>query len=339
MSKRKGKPIIRTRSAPSLSANNSVDLSLHDALDFVYSTKQAEGLRPRTLSEYRSLFGLFIEWLGVHNPGVKRITDISTGMIREYVIYLSTKHTNKKTGEIGLSPYTVNIRIRLLKAFFNTLHTEEIIDKNPAQAIKLMRVDEDTFEPLTDEEVNRLLSVPDIRLYAQFRDLVSMFLILDTGIRSSEMFALEMEDVNFKSRAIYLPGSKTKNRKPRILPLSNQVLRMLMELITEVKANFETTYIFVSNFGERYSPSSFRRRLHIYKERSGIDKSISAHGLRHQFCRDYIMNGGDIFTLQRIAGHADISTTRKYIQLTDEDLKTKHAEFSPIARRRIKYRK
>lgn len=337
MSNRKGKSIIRTRTSPTIFTDNSLNLSLEDALDYVYTYKQSEGMRDRTLKEYRVLFGKFTDWLSEQYPEVVTINHVTSGHIRQYIVYLSEEHVNDRTKSIGLSPYTVNIRLRLLKSFFTTLHKEEIINRNPTTGIKLMKVDEDTFEPLTADEIDRLLKAPDIREYAQFRDLVSMYLILDCGIRCGEMFDLETKDVDFKSRAIILPGSKTKNRKPRILPLSNQVLKLLMELITEVKANFDTDYIFVSNFGEKYLPTSFRRRVAMYKEKANIKKRVSPHGLRHQFCHDYIMNGGDIFTLQRIAGHQDITTTRKYIQFTSEDIKKQHALYSPIARLRKKY--
>lgn len=336
---RKGKPIMRTRGASNIFTSNSVDLSLEDALEYVYTYKKSEGMRDRTLSDYRLLYGYFTDWLGEYYPEVTHINEITSGLLRQYVVHLSEEQYNSRTNEYGLSPFTVNIRIRLLKAFFTALHKEEVIDKNPAAAIKQLKVDEDTFEPLTEDEIDRLLKVPDVREYAQFRDLVSMFLMLDTGIRCGEMFDLEMKDVDFKSRCIVLPGGKTKNRKPRILPLSNQVLKLLMELITEVKANFDTDYVFVSNFGEKYLTTSFRRRVFIYKEKANINKKVSPHGLRHQFCRDYILNGGDIFTLQRIAGHQDITTTRKYIQFTTDDIKKQHALYSPVARLRTKYRK
>lgn len=330
---------MRARSSPSILIDNSVNLSLEDALDYVYSYKQSEGLRKRTLDGYRVLYGYFKEWVNEHYPNIIHINEITSGIIREYINFLTDEHFNERTKEYGLSPVTINIRLRNLRAFFNTLHSEEITDKNPMAGVKLLKVDEDTFTPLTNDEIDRLLKAPNVKEYAQFRDLVCMYLILDTGIRGSEMFDVKMEYVDFKSRAVVLPGSVTKNRKPRILPLSNQVLRLLMELITEVKANFDTDYVFVSNFGEKYRPPSFGRRLFIYKKKANITKRITPHGLRHQFCRDYIVNGGDVFTLQRIAGHEDITTTRKYIQFTNDDIKQQHALYSPIVRLRQKYRK
>src|SRR5690606_28213968 len=171
------------------------------------------------------------------------------------------------------------------------------------------------------------------------RDKVAMSLILDTGMRVNEVFSLEVSEIDFKTRSITLPASKNKNRKPRIIPLSNAVLKLLLELITENKVHFDSKYVFLSNFGEQYNPNSFRSRLRMYKDLSGIKKRVSPHALRHQFCHDYIMNGGDIFTLQRIVGHADIQTTRKYIQMTGVDIQSQHSLYSPIVRLRSNYRK
>lgn len=195
-----------------------------------------------------------------------------------------------------------------------------------------MKVDEDNFQPLTDNEINKILSIPDKEQYAQFRDLVMMYLMLDTGMRISEVCELEIAEIDFKTRDIILPASKNKNRKPRLLPLSNQVVKLLLELVIENKAHFDTSYVILSNIGTKYNPNSFRKRLDIYREKAGINKRVSPHLFRHMFCTNFILNGGDIFTLQRIVGHADISTTRKYIQLDNEEIRNQHSLYSPLTR-------
>lgn len=339
MSNRKGKPIMRRRTSTLNNPPSSLNMSLEDAKHFVHDYKRSEGMRERTLFDYIRIADYFIEWLAKHCPDIVYINEITSGIIRDYINYLLYEHINEQTGNVGLSPVTINVRLRNMSAFFNVLHAEKVINRNPMAMIKRLKTDEDTFEPLSDIEIERLLKVLDTDEYAQFRDLVSIYLILDTGIRVSEMYDLKIDHVNFKARAIYLPGDVTKNRKNRILPLSNEVINLLMELISEVQYNWETDLVFVSNFGEPYNPSSFRRRLDNYKRKAGINKRVTPHGLRHQFCRDYVLNGGDIFTLQRIAGHSDIATTRKYIQFTDDDLKASHAQFSPVAVRKMRKRR
>lgn len=328
---RKGKKVVKRRNV----ANNSKEIAmpLDQAFDYFLTIKKTEGVRDRTVLDYRHHFEYFTDWLGGKS---ENLTDITTQTIRAYIVFMQEEKFNDKTGENGLSNYTINIRLRFLKTFFNTLMSDGVIESNPAEPVKLLRVDEDTFDPLTGEEIRRLLDAPDESYYTQFRDKVAMYLFLDTGMRINEVFNLEESEINFKGRTIELPASKNKNRKPRIIPLSPAVVRLLIELVSENKQHFDSPFVFLSNFGERYRANSFRRRLLIYKEKAGIDKRVSPHSLRHQFCRDYILNGGDIFTLQRIVGHADIQTTRKYVQMTGVDIKGQHAQFSPVARLRRK---
>jgi len=330
---RKGKAIIRQRQREVVEANR-FDYTLDQAFELFLSLKKAEGVRSRTFRDYEPLMRQFRRWLIREYPDTVLISDINTGMIRSYVVYLREEHVNERSGEVGLSPYTVNVRVRFMKAFFNAMFREDIIDANPMNSVKLMKVDEDTFDPLSDEEIERLLAVPDTKEYAQWRDLTAIYLILDTGMRVAEVCGLEMSEIDFKSRTITLPSSKNKNRRPRVLPLSNTVAKMLYELVTESKTYFDKEYVFLTNAGLQYQPDTFRRRLHMYKEKAGIEKKVTPHGLRHMWTRNFLMNGGNLYVAQRILGHQCLSTTRKYFQMTEEDLRDQHAQFSPIVRLR-----
>ncbi|WHY73435.1 tyrosine-type recombinase/integrase [Fictibacillus enclensis] len=335
---RKGKSIVKRRSTSAESYRPGNDTTLEDAYKYFVTLKKTEGVRQRTMTDYETHFNYFRSWLTEFQPDVLNVSGISPAIIRSYSVYLSEEKYNDKTGGFGLSPYTVNIRIRFLKTFFNALFREEIVNVNPVNHVKLMRVDEDTYEPLTDEEIERLLAVPDSKEYAQFRDLCILYTILDCGARISEICDLEINDIDFKTRAIILPAHKNKNRKPRIMPLSNQVIRMLMELVQENKTHFDTNYVFLANCGTRYNPNSFRKRLTMYRDKARIKKRVSPHGLRHHFCQMFIRSGGDVFTLARIVGHQDLSTTRKYIQMSNESIQEQHAMFSPVLRIRKKYK-
>lgn len=107
--------------------------------------------------------------------------------------------------------------------------------------------------------------------------------------------------------------------------------------MTENKSFFgNDDYVFLSAYGDQLPSDTVRKRLTRYGEQAGIsgDVRVSPHTFRHYFCKTYLLNGGDLFTLQRIVGHADISTTRKYIQMSDENVRAQHAQFSPIMRLR-----
>jgi integrase/recombinase XerD len=335
---RKGKPIVKKRVQSSVKESFTLNYSIDQAFEHFLSLKKSLGVRERTYREYGILMNWFRDWLSERYPDLGDVDEITTRIIREYIVYMKEEHYNEKKQVYGLSPFTVNVRIRFLKAFFNALYKEKIINTNPVENIQLMRVDDDNIEPLSDDEIERMISIPDVSEYAQFRDHVMMFLMLDTGMRISEVCDLELKDIDFKTKSIILPATKNKNRKPRILPLSNQVVRLLLELVTENKTYFETEFVFLSNCGTKYNPNSFRKRLRMYRDKAGINKRVSPHVFRHMFCRNFILNGGDVFTLQRIVGHADISTTRKYIQMDDETVKNQHSLYSPVLRLRKNFK-
>lgn len=176
--------------------------------------------------------------------------------------------------------------------------------------------------------------------FAQFRDYVTTNLMLDTGVRSSELFQIKMEHIDFKMKVIHLHGDTTKSRKHRILPLSNGVARLVMELINENKANWlHVDFLFCTHEGYQYNGDAFAKRFKRYREQSGVSRAITPHGLRHQFAYTYIKNGGDLFTLQLILGHNEIETTRQYIQMQDEDIILQHSKYSPQIEHRRTNRK
>jgi len=311
-----------------------------EAVELFLSVKRASNLKERTLKGYSLSLRYFSEWLALEY-GNTNIDQITIHILREHVVWCVDEkpyyehHPYKSECDkdrIGISPASVNVRIRVLKVFFSTLHQEGVIANNPAENLSLMKVEEDTIQPLTDEEVRTLLASPNQKYYAQFRDYVIMVLMLDTGMRLNEVCSLEIKDVDFKTRQIVLPAVKNKNRKTRILPLSPETVKLLMQLVTETKEYFDSDYVFATNYGEAVNEKTIQKSFQKYARQAGIKKRVSPHVLRHNFAKMAALNGMDIFTLMRIMGHSDISTTRKYVQINDEDVKRQHMQFSPLHR-------
>jgi integrase/recombinase XerD len=337
--KRKGRVQIRER----VSVEPSVELtsySLEEALALFINVKKAENLKERTLRDYETNMRYFFEWVTTYIGDVT-VDKITLQILRDYVLWCANEkgyyegHPFKSEMDKdrkGLSPASVNVRIRVLKAFFGTLMKEEVIAKNPAENLALMRQDIDTVQPLTEDELRKLLAAPDQRYYAQFRDYVILMLIIDTGMRINEICALEVKDVDLRSRQIILPAIKNKNRKPRMLPLSTDTARLLTQLISESKQYFDSDYVFNTNYGEPINEKTIQKSISKYASKAGITKRVSPHVLRHNFAKMAAMNGMDIFTLMRILGHSDISTTRKYVQINDDDVMEQHKLYSPIKR-------
>jgi len=341
--KRKGKKIVLQRGHASSEEHTALrqkQTSMKEAFELFISVKEAENVKPRTKKEYFVQYRYFTDWLQDFHPEIVHIDEITTSMVRSYINYLASEKVryegipnrqDKSSSLKGLSPYTINIRIRFLKCWFNVLVKERLLQNSPVNNIKLMKVDEDTKEPLTEDEVRLLLQQPNQRQYAQFRDYVMMMLFIDSGMRVQEVSSLDVEDIDFTSRCIHLPAIKNKNRKSRIIPLSNEVIRLLQDLIHETRNHFDTNAVFTSNFGERLTPDGIRTNISKYARRAGISKTVSPHAFRRFYAKHSVLNGMDLFSLQRILGHADITTTRRYVQLNKEDLVLQHNQFSPLA--------
>lgn len=338
MDKRKGKRIVGQREP---AANIGLpSYTLEEAVDFVVRIKRANNLKERTISGYIQNMRYFIDWTN-ERYGEITINQVTTDMLREYILWCSNDkeyyagHPFKSEfnrERRGLSPASVNVRIRVLRTFFSTLYEEEVISKNPVRNVSLMRQDVDTVMPLTEDELKRFMKAPDQSQWAQWRDYIIMTLILDCGIRLGEICSLEKSEVDFVKKQIVLPASKNKNRKSRILPLSTETTRLLKQLTVESSEHFETPYLFTTNYGEQLSIKTVQKSFDKYAEKAKIDRTVSPHVLRHNFASMAAENGMSIFHLQLILGHADISTTRKYVQISEGSLSDEHRRFSPLTR-------
>jgi integrase/recombinase XerD len=312
-------------------------LTMEQAIDLVVAGKSAEGLRERTLKDYRKDWRYFVKWLE-ENYEIETVDELSPQIFRDYINYLkydAPKYDGHKfiTSEqgIGLSDTTINIRLRVYRAMFNFLEREELIEINPMANVKLLKQDIDLTNCFTDEEVKEVLRQPNQRDYVGFRDYVAMILLLDSGIRANELLSLRLSEIDFRTRFITLAGDRNKNRKPRFVPISAHTVKLLLQLVNENKKHFSTDRVFLSSYGEPLGQNHFNKRLKYYSEKAGIkDKKVTAHVYRHTWAKNMTLNGCDAFTLQKMGGWSDIRTMRRYIQMDTDDLRKSHDTFSPV---------
>ncbi|MCQ4363028.1 tyrosine-type recombinase/integrase [Mycobacterium gordonae] len=317
------------------------DIPLDQALDLVINAKRAEGLRDRTLLDYVKHYGYFTKWLRSAHPEVTYVGDITVAMLRDHISYMKYDHTryeghaniSSEGQRIGLTDTTINIRLRTLKAIFNQMERDELIEENPVTKVKLIRQDVDLTNCLEDDEVKAILAQTNQRDFVGFRDYVAIILMLDSGMRISEMLTRRVADIDFQTRFISAPGASTKNRKPRLIPISGHTAKLLLQLIEENRKHFTTDRLFLSCFGDPIGPNHFNKRLKFYGERAGVSgKKMTAHVYRHTWAKSMVLNGADPFSVQKMGGWSDIRTMRRYIQMNTEDMRRSHDEHSPAAR-------
>ncbi len=160
-----------------------------------------------------------------------------------------------------------NLRRVYLKAFFDFLVRENVIEKNPVDFKK--RKDEGRARAIPIEVLKELLNAPDKKSYAGFRDYCLILFMLDTGIRPGEALKLKKEDFNLASFEVTIPDNVAKTRKKRTLPLSPVVAKEIKKLLFLQPLEWRDTTVFCGFEGKELSTASFGRRLKEYSHQIG----------------------------------------------------------------------
>jgi len=302
-----------------------------------YEIKKAEGRAEKTLKQYEDNYGFFVDFLNARKHR-KELSAINKDVIRDYINYMREEivkfernpYVTDDRKTVGLSATTVNTRLKTLRVMFKCLSEEGIISDNPMVGVKDVSEPEEEIVVLTEDELRRLLSAPNQRNYSHFRDYVLMVYLLDGMARISEALALTVNTFDFETRTVTIPAKIAKNRKSRIIPIQEQTARLIRELIAENKVDFDSDYVFLSNYGEPITASHFRKRLYEYAKMAGIKKQVHPHLFRHTAATMALENGMDIRHLQKLLGHSDMRMVQRYTHLSNKSLMDQHGKYSAL---------
>ena len=231
----------------------------------------------------------------------------------------------------GKSPATVTRSVASIKSFYTCLVSWGVVEQNPAKGVATARVERKLPQVLTGQEVELFLEQPDCLEPKGCRDRAMLELLYATGIRVSELIALDVDDVNLPSGMLKCFGKG----KERLIPLYPAAIRALKEYLRTVRPQLvdtaEETALFVNMNGERMSRQGFWKIIKFYQEKAGIQKEITPHTLRHSFAAHLLENGADLRAIQEMLGHADISSTQIYSRLVSQRIKDVYQKAHPRA--------
>lgn len=282
----------------------------------------------KTIQTYGFFFKNFKDHL--ETQGIHEIEQIDTLVLN---VYLSERAKTVKS-------ITVFGDYRMLKTLFTFLIEYEYIEVNPMRKVKKPIVSKRLPKTYTGEEVTRILHSFDTNCFIGLRNYTLMVLLFSTGIRKGEI-ALRLSDIDMVTGFITVIG---KGDKERVIPMSNGLKRTLRlylrkrdEYLRENK--YGSSYVFISRRGSKLSASALNNIFRTLKDslRLPKDKRVSAHIWRHTFSKSFLLNGGDLFTLQKILGHSSIETTRVYVNLNDNEVKAQNDKFNPLDNSRWQY--
>lgn len=179
---------------------------------------------------------------------------------------------------------------------------------------------------LTDQEAKRLIEIPNKRYYTGLRNKAMITLMINTGLRVSEVTNLKTNQVDLNSRSLKVVNGK--GHKDRNLIIPEHTAELLKQWN---KKRSQGDYLFNTKEGKQLQVRYIQAMIKRYSNRAGIDKNIYPHSLRHTFATNFYRQTKDIETLRKLLGHSDISTTQIYISLANIDVENAMNNYREIA--------
>jgi integrase/recombinase XerC/integrase/recombinase XerD len=311
----------------------SVDqLTLRDLIGYYEFHNRTEGKSPKTISWYKQSLDLFERFL-VRSGISRQIADIGEPEVRAFIAHLQNKVKWSENGGPGpkLSAEGIQNRVRALKAFFAWLHREGYTESNRLLHLKNFKAPRKMVEVLSEDEIDQMLSSLDQRTPWGARDYAIVMLMLDSGLRMSEVTGLKSAEVDVDAGHLKVLG---KGGKERIVPFGATTQKALWRYTHHFKPEAVTTdRFFLTLDGRSMTGGGLRSLFKRLAERSGVTR-LHPHLCRHTFATRYLMNGGDVFSLQQILGHSTLEMVRRYVSLASAHVAVQHRKFSPMDRLR-----
>jgi site-specific recombinase XerD len=288
-------------------------------LHFAQSNK-AEGKSPRTITWYSDIlndFARFLELKGCRGE----LSEFDIETVREFVV---------SEQERGMSPYTVQGKVRALKAFSSWLFREAYINDNLLSNFKLPKVPTNLIEPLTSAEIDQLVYCQNPLTAIGCRDIAILIVMLDVGVRLSELCDLRFEDAHVHEGYLKVMG---KGNKERIVPIGASAQKMLWRYIIHFRPEplvKSDNYLFLTLDGKPLKPNAVKLLIKRWGKKAGVPR-LHAHLCRHTFATNYLVyKCGDVFRLQQILGHTSLEMVRKYVHYASTQALINGKTLSPV---------
>lgn len=275
------------------------NLTIKESYDLFDQEKQAEG---RDKESYYKELSYFLKQMDLCEGDY--ISIITEQMIHQFVVRLR---------DTSLSDSSINHNLRSIKVFFYWCMNKGYM--KPFK-IKLLKVQEEKVKYCTDEEVDKLIKNVKTDDFSEMRTYTIICFILSTGARTSTIINIKHEDLDFKNGLVTYRHLKTK--QVQTIPMTKQLIRILQSYIHAWDTQSE--YLFCDIKSGQLTANALRHSFARYCKKRKM-RVIYPHELRHTFARLFVANGGDSLILQKFLCHSDLTMTKRYVRLFNNDLK------------------
>ena len=257
-----------------------------------------------------------------HSESIDEPATVTADELSGFKIYLAHK---------GLSVASVSRSMSAVRSLYQFLVENGVVDFNPARMVPNDKCEKKGPQVLTSKEISLLLSQPSTGDVKGIRDKAMLEVLYATGIKVSELIALDVTDVNLKLSFIRC-GGNGKERFIPLYPLAVKAVSDYLELSRKLLiVSKDEQALFVNVSGERMSRQGFWKIIKTYAQQAQIHKPITPHTIRHSFAAHLLENGADIHDIQEILGHADLSSTQRYAHFLKERMQASYMKFHPRA--------
>ena len=279
------------------------------------------GLSENTLSSYRSDLFKLLKWMFENNY---RLNFISISGLQDFQSWLVDEG------------YKQTSRARMLSALrrlFQYMHRERLRSDDPSALLVSPKLPKRLPKDLSEQQVDALLSAPDVNDPIELRDKAMLELLYATGLRVTELVSLTMENMSLRQGVVRVTG---KGGKERLVPMGEDAIEWIETFLHQGRSQLlgekTSDVVFPSKRAKQMTRQTFWHRIKYYAMLAEIDSELlSPHVLRHAFATHLLNHGADLRVVQMLLGHSDLSTTQIYTHVATERLKQLHSGHHPRA--------
>lgn len=295
-------------------APNNTHGTIQQAIHGFLLDRKVQGLAKGSMRFYEQKLKLFADWCSDSN--LVEMQDITADQLRSFVLSIQDTH----------NPGGTHAAFRTIHALFYWYEEEYEPEgwKNPIRKLHAPRVPEELLDPVSMEDVESMLRTCD-DTWAGARDRAILLLLVDTGIRASELVNLELNDVDLIRHSALI--RKGKGGKPRFVFFERKTKRALRAYL-KIRGEKDGPF-FLSRYVERIAYDGLREIISRRAKRAGLDPQPSIHSFRRAFALNAIRKGVDLLTLMRLMGHTTTQVLQRYVKSTRDDLQAGHARSNP----------
>jgi integrase/recombinase XerC len=291
---------------------------LRQFLDYIRLNRNASA---HTVAAYQSDLSQFVAFAGDYTGRRDALEPkhLDLDVIRGF---LGDLHRGQR------SRATVARKVSAVRAFFRYLRREGLVESDPAALVVAPKREQKVPAHLSVDEMSQLLDSPDGSTPLGRRDRAILELFYASGIRLSELVALDLEDLNLADRVVRVMG---KGRKERIVPFNAKAREALRAWLKDRAALTRGDALFLNARGGRLTGRSVQRLVGRYVKRCSTRFGISPHALRHSFATHLLQAGADLRAIQELLGHVQLSTTQRYTHVNVAQLLDVYRKAHPRA--------